>query len=46
MTNFCEAPIVSSRSKMTASSLSSVAGEDLVGTLKLLVVKLKLSQNT
>lgn len=43
---FCEALILSSRSKMTVSSLSSVAGEDLVGTLKLLVVELKLSQDT
>ena len=31
---------------MTVSSLSSVAGEDLVGTLKLLVVELNLSQDT
>lgn len=43
---FCEALILSSRYKMTVSSLSSVAREDLVGTLKLLVVELKLSQDT
>lgn len=46
MTIFCEAPILSSRSKMTVSSLSSVAVEDLFETLKLLVVELNLSQDT
>ena len=44
MTVFCEAPVPRSKSKMTILGSSSMAGEDLVCTPKLLVVELKLSQ--